>query len=328
MLTYGEERALLEDIQEGIAIAMDRQGASADQIDPIKVNKLAYFAIREFDLGITFGWYKYGPAPVDVADHTTSGTSIQIEPRSHRDIMASDRSRVPSEKHAHPSPEQYADFFDGFEEFEIMLSTPTREYLMRFYEEFAPNKYSGLYEASINLQLTLDDISSSPEWSEHGEQLYEELALNFNQLYRELLQISELDESIDSFKDYKTLTKNIISEAARQGDLTEHQQRFISQVVGFFYQNTWRYIALLISKDTVTGENTNRLRNSIDDDLSQIRLYYGENLVQLAENSRLFGLRPKSRRQINQAEELERQTPDHDFEVDQISLLGSEAVYR
>jgi hypothetical protein len=57
MITLGDEDDLLKDIEEGVEIAINRLGYDRDAVDPIKFNKLAYLAIHEFDLPITYGWY-------------------------------------------------------------------------------------------------------------------------------------------------------------------------------------------------------------------------------------------------------------------------------
>lgn len=289
MITYSEERALIDDIKEGIEIAMHREGYSPDQIDPIKVNKLAFLAIREFDLKITFGWFKYGPAPVDVAIRNGTGdASIEINPRPESKVPASDWSRVPSEELHHPSPEDYAEFYIGHEEFHRALETDTRSYLEHFYEQYAPAAYKDLYIACARLQRLLDQIDNPREWQSLDEEYYYDLSDALNDLYGELLQIPQIEESIDAFRQFKRLFKAVIGNEASQNRTIEQQRKFIAELVDFFYGNIWRYTALLISIDTVQGANADRLRNSIDSQLSEIRVHYESDIHELEERSRLL----------------------------------------
>ena len=83
MITLGDEDDLLDDIKEGVEIAMQRRGYNSGNIDPIKFNKLTYLAIHEYDIPITYGWYKYGPAPANVAHQ-----SITVRPRALNEVPA------------------------------------------------------------------------------------------------------------------------------------------------------------------------------------------------------------------------------------------------
>jgi hypothetical protein len=128
MLTLGDEDDLLEDITEGVEIAMYRRGYDADDIDPIKLNKLAYLAIEEYDLPITYGWYKYGPAPVNVAHQ-----SVSTIPRSEDEIASVDEPRIKNVNYDVRSPEEYSYFYsDDLEEFGHVLEALTKEYLVEF----------------------------------------------------------------------------------------------------------------------------------------------------------------------------------------------------
>jgi len=271
MLTYSEECAILDDIQEGAEIAMHREGYSSDAIDPIKVNKLAYFAIREFELNITFGWYKYGPAPVDTAiRQTTGGPSVTLDPKPASEIPASDRSRVPSQRSDHPAPERFADFFQGFDEFHTILQTETKEYLEEFYEQYAPEAYKPLYLASIRMQRKIDRIAEEPALVRSNDISYHVVSEVANEIYGELLQLPQLSEAAEPFRDYTNVLKDVLAAIESRDELNESVERFVDDFASFFYKSAWTYVALLISKDTVRGENRDRLLDSIDDTVSEL----------------------------------------------------------
>jgi len=293
MLTPGDEDAILKDIKEGVEIAMHRRNHPVSDIGPIKINKLAYLAIRRFGLDeITFGWYKFGPAPVDVSGSSDpQGTSVEISPRAREEIRAAESSRIPTPSNRYPSPEEFAHFFlDDLEEFDQIINTPTKQYLVEFYEEHAPASYRDLYIKSAKLQQTLDEIGDDERWHETAEQHYDDVGEELNEVLAELIQAPQLSESVVPFRQYSGVVKNILAAASSQENISETQQRFISQVVDFFYGSTWKYVALLMSKDTVRGDNDERLRNSTEDLLRDLRSRHDDDLDQLQDRSGLYNL--------------------------------------
>lgn len=307
MLTYSEERSLMEDIKEGVEIALDSFGASSADIDDIKVNKLAFLAIQEFDLEITFGWFKYGPAPVDTATRSGAKTesTLDLRPRPATEIRASDCSRVPSERQDHPSPETYAEWFVESPEFERVLTTETKQYLEHFYQEYAPDRYKSLYLSCIALQQHLEpidrDAAESPEeeFPVLDDDYHKTLATLLNEVYIDLLECPQLEEAVKPYSNYKRLLKDVIATASGEEELLEQDEVFISEVVEFFFTDTWTYVALLISQDTVRGDNDDKLRTNIESDLADFRTQYGEDIEELQDRAKLFGLLPSSKRIIN-----------------------------
>lgn len=269
MLTLGDEDDLLNDIEEGIQIAMDREGYSSDDIDPIKVNKLAHFAIQDLGVPLTYGWYKYGPAPV------FDTSSARLEPTPESEIKASEEPRIPDPSNVFYSPNEYAYHFTmDCTHFDRILQTPTKEYLIEFYEDHAPSPYGTLYKQSVQVQVILEKIKEDDEWHREIEDYSKSLSRELTKLHRELLKIEALSEVINTFRDYSKLLKRIVTGASNKDDLTPAQERFIRKVVDFFYSDVWKYATLLISKNTVhlsPGENDAKLLNAIDSDLQKIR---------------------------------------------------------
>lgn len=307
MLYYSEERSLKEDIKEGIEIALDAAGESAEQIDDIKVNKLVYLAALEFNIDLTYGWFKYGPAPVDVVRlGGQSGPSDDLYPRPAAEVPASGRSRVLSEQEDYPSPEAYAEWFASSDEFDRMLNTETKDYLEHFYDTYAPESYKSLYLACIRLQQHLVPIDRAQRGRRQmpviNDDYCDQLSSHLNDVYGELLRRPQLREAADSFNEYNRLLKSVMTSAASaDGQLTEQQQRFIGEVVNFFFSDAWRYPALLISKDTVQGANSDRLRTSIESDLGEIRSDYPEALEDLRRRSEFHWLQPDAVRDVQEA---------------------------
>jgi len=289
MFTLGDEDDLLEDINEGVEIAMYRRGYDADDIDPIKLNKLAYLAIHEYDLPITYGWYKYGPAPVNVAYQ-----SVSTVPRSEDEIAAVDEPRIKNVNYDIRSPEEYSYFYsDDLEEFEHVLETPTKEYLVEFYFGYAPEQYRDLYIASAELQQVVDDLKQGTEWHDEATKTLDTLTKRYQRVMHEVNENPVLNESVEPMRAYGELLMEVLVTTANLSDISESQQRFITRVVDYFYGGAWKYVALLVSRDTVKlspGENKRKLLNSIEEELRAIRTEYDDELRGLRERSQQFDL--------------------------------------
>jgi len=300
MLTVGDEADLLVDIEEGIQIAMHRREYSADAIDPIKVNKLAYFAIQDLDVPITYGWYKYGPAPVFDTD------TARIEPAPESELSAPDSPRIPDPGREFYSPTEYAFYFErDCTEFDRILRTPTKEYLRSFYEDHAPDPYAKLYEKSIQVQVIIDEISDDSQWHSKADDYYKSLNRQMGELHRELLAIDHLSEVVEDFSDYSRLLKDVIAEASTLETLDPAQQRFIKRVIEYFYSGVWNYAALLISKNTVAlspGHNDAKLLNSIEGDLRELRDSVADEIGSLRRQSSARDLLPDYYAEIHDRE--------------------------
>lgn len=289
MLTLGDEDDLLKDIQEGIQIAMHRQGVDAAAIDRIKFNKLAYFAIQEYDIPVTFGWYKYGPAPVNAANHSST-----VRPVRRDEIVAADTPRLQNGRFR--SPEEYSYFFtDDFAEFDTLVETPTKEYLVEFYFQHAPKSYRDAYIASAELQQTIDAIGTDASWGDR-EAMLGTLERRYRRLVRETRSIPTLDEAVPALVAYGDLLLDVVESAVELGDLSASQRRFLDRVTDSFYGGAWNYAALLISRDTVDlspGSNQSKLRTSIEDDVRDLRTGYDVEIERLRERASEYDLAPE-----------------------------------
>jgi hypothetical protein len=265
------------------------EGNDADDIDPIKLNKLAYLAIEEYDLPIIYGWYKYGPAPVNVAHQ-----SVSTIPRSEDEIASVDEPRIKNVNYDVRSPEEYSYFYsDDLEEFGHVLEALTKEYLVEFYFGYAPEQYRDLYIASAEIQQVLDELKQGTEWYDKAAKTLDTLTKRYQRVMHEVHENPVLDESVELMRAYGELLMEVLVTTADLSDISESQQRFITRVVDYFYGEAWKYVALLVSRDTVklsTGENKRKLLNSIEEDLRGIRTEYDDELRGLREQSQQFDL--------------------------------------
>jgi hypothetical protein len=275
MLTCADEQDLIEDIKDGIGIALDMQGASARSIDSIKLNKLVYIAVNQLNIPLTFGWYKYGPAPIDLQYSQTAVTA-----KSKAECDAAYDSRLPNTDYY--SPVEYAYFFNNeLDEFADILRASTKDYLVSFYEREAPEIYRNLYVKNAQLQQVLDEIKTDAVWHEESERYYREISRRIGELTRTLMDIEPLREVQTSFRQYVRFLKKLLANASTHDSLTATQQRFVKRIVDYYYGGTWKYVALKISENTVhlsPGENERKLLTSIENDQQEIRANYEDDL--------------------------------------------------
>jgi hypothetical protein len=287
MLTRADESDLIEDIKDGIGIALSWRGASAESIDSIKLNKLAYLAITRLDVPVTFGWYKYGPAPVDLQYSEAAVTA-----RAEENCDAPGESRLPQRDYY--SPLEYAYFFDQeLEEFDRILQAPTKEFLVSFYEREAPKLYKQLYVKSAQTQQILDEIQEDSSWHEDAETYHREITRSAGELTRELMQIESLREARKPFRLYVRFLKKLLAHASAVETLSPRQQRFIKRIIDYYYASAWKYVALMISEDTVhfsPGENQDALLTSIENEKQEIRSSYENDLTAFADRGRALGI--------------------------------------
>jgi hypothetical protein len=336
MLTPGDEESLLADITEGVRHALylgKEEGRFTEddiRLDDIRLNKLQYIVNEDRDLDLTFGWFKYGPAPEDV---TTSG-SDGLGPLSKDDIAGIEESRLPSRELL--SPEAFAYYFlreldDEFDR--IVTAKDTKVYLVEFYEEYAPEdeyarEFVDLYIMSARLQQTLDSIGDGREWHEDSMSYYYELDREFLQVSEELSKHESLKEVREAIEEYRRLLNSIISEADTKDEITPRQQSFIRNVIRKFYNTIWDYAAQEISLQTMRGENVNVLRPSVEANAERYRQgAWRTELDTLAERRSALALESE----LDDVEELEgneqdeKQSLDREL-VEQVSKMGGEVI--
>lgn len=328
MITLEDQKDLLEDIREGVEIAVYERGEDADSVDSIKLNKLTYFAISAFEMDeITFGWYKYGAAPRPSEPNGMWGPDIVISPQPATSIQAVDNSRIPTVHKKYRSPREYAWFFERqLEDFDKILKTEnTKEYLLDFYEDEAPPEYRELYIQSAHLQILIDEIRAGSEWHNRSEQMYYDVSHRLNNIYGQLLQAPELRKSMGAFQGYNRFFQDVLATADSHAELTDEQQQFINKCVRFFYENTWEYVASLISRDTVTGDLTVQLTEDIDRNLDRLDERYERELDQLKERAKSFNLRPEN--SIVEGDTSSREEPEQNLDhIDAWTRVSSEII--
>lgn len=338
MLTPGDEESLLMDIKEGIQHALyigkleGRFTEDEIQLDKIRLNKLQYIVDKDRDLGLTFGWFKYGPAPEDV----TTNARVGLAPRSEDEINHLEESRLPSRDYL--TTEAFAYYFlrtlgDEFDE--IVTAEETKVYLEEFYEKYAPDdeyatRFTDLYIASARLQQTLDAIGDGKEWHQNSTEYYYELDRKFVSVVEELGKHEALEHTREPVEEYRKLLTSIISEADAESELSTSQQAFINNAIRKFYNTIWDFVAQEISLQTMRGENVDELRPDVEINAEKYREgSWRDELESLEERRGSVGLEPN----IEDMEELDstgnRQDEEQSLDtelIECVSKMGAEVI--
>lgn len=338
MLTPGDEESLLLDIKEGVQhalyLGMQEGRFTEDEIrlDKIRLNKLQYIVNEDRDLGLTFGWFKYGPAPEDV----TTDTGVALDPQPGDDIAHLEESRLPSKDHL--SPEAFAYYFlreldDEFDR--IVTAEETKVYLVDFYDEYAPKdeyaaRFTDLYKASARLQQTLDAIGDGNDWHQNSTEIYYKLDKKFFALSEEIAKLDSLKHTLEPLEEYRKLLTSIISEADAEDEVSSSQRAFINNAIRKFYNTVWDFVGQEISLETMRGENVDVLRPKAETNAEKYRDgSWKAELDTLAERRGSVGLDPE----IEDMEKLESGGNGEDDEqsldeemVKRISEMGAEVI--
>jgi hypothetical protein len=304
MLTFDDEDDILDDVKDAVSIALDELQLEDAYVDDIKLNKLAYLLIQEYNLNVTYGWYKYGAAPYHV-DGQVQGQTAFVEAKAPQEIPASDSSRLPDEFGDYRSPVEWAYFYTNTirDEFIDIVTSETKEYLVKFYDEYAPPDYENLYKESARLQQALDHIKEDPSWITEADYYYSEVKEGLFSVHQEMLLTSDVEEAVKPFSSYMNLLENVLLAAKQSEQLTEAQQEEVENIVNFFYGNAWEWVALLISKQTVRGDNSAVLKQSIDRDLNNLRNNYERELDRLQDKAKARGLWPEHMEELEALED-------------------------
>lgn len=253
----------------------------------IKRQKYVYLAVRHFtpthqDLPVTYSWYKFGAV-------------MPAAPKTGTIGPASTEMPTPAARDSKIFTTEFDDLVSFFEDeltepplnAEFWFATDL-DFLERFYNLHAPERYRDLYLSNIDFRRHL---ASAYERLENGfrtgeddsnafavsESDYESIGRAAAKMHLALVDtavVRETFEEVRRFTDlvedaFLALTRTELSEVRqRQVDCLDELERTYSEWV-------WEYPALLISKDTAMGPNASVLRRwseqkhfSVEDSLS------------------------------------------------------------
>lgn len=267
---YGEEEPYADALLRGVELAVeDVFDDPGRNITRTEQEKLCYFAIKEFDIPVTYSWYlagaytKVAGEPDNAPGRMTSNTA-----GIHRDEGEGDRVR------------QYRDyfasevFFDNYDLREVWY-TGKFDFLRDFYQECAPDEYTDLYLVSTDireyletLDRTIEQETTNHSLSDFGggsqegvlsESDEKEFRLLISDLHLELSQIGELSEIVDLVTRGTDVMEQVFAQLTTLESISNDQNVVLQDLAPYFYYCIWRYPALFISTQTAEGPNRHHL---------------------------------------------------------------------
>lgn len=213
----------------------------------LKINKLAYAAIEEFELPLIRTWYKYGQyEPYEQL------RPKQLEPHNHR---YEDDAYVMSGQR---SPVYLQDLIDFLLEMDLkaVFEQEIFEFLISNYEEWDPAPYTDAYVASTRVIRVLEELH-------HATQ--EEILASAGELQSEFKDASiDLRYEINSVEQFSDTIHNHISTFLRNVEdalrginetstLDAEANAALSKSRRVYHGYVWPWAALTISVDRADG---------------------------------------------------------------------------
>jgi hypothetical protein len=291
MVTPWEENQILYDIMDGLGAAIYESDADPDRLTSIKLNKLIYRAVQQYDLPITYSWYIYG-ASLSGGTNDVAVETVDVAPLD--DTISPDEPSI-GENWEYPSPEEYKYFYKRDVDLEEILRKETKSYIRSFYSDYAPEEYEELYRASATLQKSLDRIldddyeSLVSEFETVSETVREEIRA----VDTKLLMNENIEEDIeDAFTSYSSTLIEAIDNISGRSEISKETIQYFKRMIRFFYSNAWKYVALSISEKTATGPSRRDLVKGAVNDIDAMEKNYTDELIALREISIRNGLLP------------------------------------
>lgn len=267
---YSEEEPCADALLRGIELAVeDVFDDHGRNITRTEQEKLCYFAIKEFDLPVTYSWYLAG-----------AHTKVAGEPDNAPGRMTTNTGGVRRDHGESEEVQQYWDYFASevfFDDYDLreVWYTGKFDFLRDFYQECAPDKYTALYITSTDIREHLETLDETIERettnhslsdfgggsqeglrSESGER---EFRLLISDLHLELAEIDELSEIVDLVTRGTDVIEQVFAQLTTIESISSEQETVLQDLAPYFYYGVWRYPALYISTQTAEGPNRHHL---------------------------------------------------------------------
>ena len=267
---YSEEEPYADALLRGIELAVEDVLANPGRnITRTEQEKLCYFAIKEFDLPVTYSWYLAG-----------AYTKVAGEPDNAPGRMTTNTGNVRRDHGESEEVQQYRDYFASevfFDDYDLreVWYTGKFDFLRDFYQKCAPDEYTGLYITSTDIREHLDTLDETIEQETTNHSLSDfgggsqggllsesderEFRLLISDLHLELAEIDELYEIMDLVTRGSDVIEQAFAQLTTLESISSEQETVLQDLSPYFYYDIWRYPALYISTQTTEGPNRHRL---------------------------------------------------------------------
>lgn len=147
---YSAEKAYMNKLLRAIELAVKEEINDPERlITRIEQEKLCYFAIKEFDIPVTYSWYLAG-----------AYTKVAGEPSEAANRLNSSDQTLQQDMGEDSDVYKYKNFFTSSEvmkgyTLQNIWFTTESEFLRDFYKQCAPDDYVDLYLVSIDIREKL-----------------------------------------------------------------------------------------------------------------------------------------------------------------------------
>jgi hypothetical protein len=240
------EHALHEE-DVSLTIPDEHTGVTGLYPDNLRVNKIAYAVINQYDMPAVRTWYKYGQyEPYE--ELTPEGLSIGLVDELGEYVFSSRRSDL-----------TVKDLVDYLREFDLkgIFEMDLFEFLKTNYEGFASDVFKPIYLSSTEIIRVLEEIADAPlgrvehriaEW----RATVEREALDLKYWIKELEHFpSIVSERLSSFL---TMLENaLISLESATGEITEESYDALLSARETYHEYAWPFTAMHISLSEIEG---------------------------------------------------------------------------
>lgn len=263
----------------------------------VKVQKLLFFAIDEYDLPITYSWYlagavvpnrdigpqslqgpqnePTGPTAPSLSSQSIDDSSIDAADSSDSEeidpIMFSQTESEQSETPPYDLTEYVSHAeLDRFFRQQVpeVWQDKTMRFLQNFYQAKAPEQYRLLYIESTHIRTHLRELRDVLNQYVDGETpdtdieaIRDSIELSISDLHYYLRQNEELNETFEIVVEGTDLIEDVIM-CLDNMDSSAYTQKHVTAVESlkeFFFYYVWKYPCLQISQITATGPQAEAL---------------------------------------------------------------------
>lgn len=309
-ISEDEELRIRQKVVDGLELALNDEipDEYRREITKTESEKLIYFAIREFDLPLTYSWYLAGvKTAYDPSTSTATASPQGTVTAGPAEFGQPQPTDIDSEVR------QYREFFRSesfFGDYDLrtVYFTANADFLCDFYDEFADDQYTALYVHSTRLREKLRNLDEAIErgsssasltnWgagtndgllSPHQE---EEIRRLVSALHMDLGQMDGFDETRKPVAKGTDVIESVLTKLTHVSSLNDEQTDLVNELGEFFFEDVWKYPALKISADTATGPNADmreRQHSVLFDHFDDL---LEERIEEVSEQHRQAGLKP------------------------------------
>jgi len=302
---YREEEPYANALLRGIELAVEDVFEDPGRnITRTEQEKLCYFAIKEFDLPVTYSWYLAG-----------AYSKVAGEPENAPGRMTTNAGGIRRDHGETEEVQHYRDYFASevfFDDYDLreVWYTGKFDFLRDFYEECAPDEYTGLYITSTDIREHLETLDETIEQettnhslsdfgggsqggllSESGER---DFRLLISDLHLELAEIDELSEMVDLVTQGTDVIEQVFAQLTTLESISSEQETVLQDLAPYFYYDVWRYPSLYISTQTAEGPNRHHLVEEHADRFSSFHEELLSRRYRLSERCAEAGLYPRA----------------------------------